>query len=673
MGAAYDSQERDPAPRCLPGTRQTIMAEIHEWVKAGVMGTSLLWLHGPAGAGKSAIAQTVAETCAERHQLAATFFFTRTVAGRNVMKYFFPTITFQIALSAPEKRRRLDRILSKDPTIIHRSSGAVDLLASLFPDSGCSEPSSILSSPFLVVIDGLDECHGHDDQCRILSQVSHIIHTHRLPLRFLVVSRHESHLREAFEEPTLASIMREVSLYGNVRARTDVVTYLRSEFSRICDSRRHRDIMESVPRPWPSDDAIQQIANKAGGYFIFPSMVIGFIDEEYFSPPERLGQVLNPGHCISSTARDSTPFAELDKLYSQILSSCPKSQIPLLKCILGHIVFDSWPRGIDHLAAFLRFLPGKVRLALRGLRSLVSFEGSLDPLQLVHASFGDFLLDEVCAGVHYIDSAEWYSGAFCDGFSLGVHLSHLSTERGSQSPQYLIDMGENLSVRLKIWFGCSPRIDPLVAFVHEKLEEGLWYSRFEDLGLSDEATLKVFDLLKEIICPESDSVVGRRLNSFASAEVLLPHILFSLALLNAALVMQHDECTPATQELLIRLRTLFDLALVNHLSKVADSPAKRDHLFVAHTIVLEYGLNSEISFENLSRCLDHHASNFPLALSWQDFSKYLFLQCNRPLEVVDDYLDKFLSNPVRSAVFHYDRARWYAFVATLSLRCLRTW
>ena len=69
MGAAYDSRERDPAPRCLAGTRKEILKEIETWIEAGHQGKSILWLHGPAGAGKSAIAQTVAETCAGRHKL----------------------------------------------------------------------------------------------------------------------------------------------------------------------------------------------------------------------------------------------------------------------------------------------------------------------------------------------------------------------------------------------------------------------------------------------------------------------------------------------------------------------------------------------------------------------------------------------------------------------------
>ena len=190
MGATHDPQERDPAPRRLPGTRKEVLEKIEKWVKAGSKGKSIIWLHGPAGAGKSAIAQTVAETCAERDEPAASFFFARTVATRNTLKHLFPTIAVQIAFSAPEKRRRLDKILKDDPCIAERAIGSVNLVASLFQqDSALAS-----SSRFLVVIDGLDECQGHDDQCRALEQVSHMINTQHLPLRFLIVSRPETHL-----------------------------------------------------------------------------------------------------------------------------------------------------------------------------------------------------------------------------------------------------------------------------------------------------------------------------------------------------------------------------------------------------------------------------------------------------------------------------------------------
>jgi len=144
MDAAYDSQERSPPPRCPAGTRKEVLKKINVWVDAGAAGESVLWLRGPAGAGKSAIAQTVAEACAARNQLAASFFFTRMSAYRNEVKYLFPTIAVQIALSAPETSQRLDGILQNDPYIYEEALGSVDLLVSLL--EACPAPAPQASS-----------------------------------------------------------------------------------------------------------------------------------------------------------------------------------------------------------------------------------------------------------------------------------------------------------------------------------------------------------------------------------------------------------------------------------------------------------------------------------------------------------------------------------------------
>ena len=437
MGATYDSEERHPAPKCLVGTRIEILEKIETWVEAGSGDTSVLWLHGPAGAGKSAIAQTVAEACAGRKQLAATFFFARTVTSRNHIKYLFPTIAVQIALSAPEKRQRLDKFLKGEPYIVKRAGGSVDLVASLFRSSR-TKPS-----PLVVIIDGLDECQESKDQCRILTEVYTMIKTLHLPLRFMIVSRPEAHICDAFEETPMATITQVLSLYDDFRARDDVSLYLRSEFSRIHKSMKHKYVMQSVPAPWPSDDAIDQLVSNSGGYFIYASTVIRFVDEEGFPPRDRLAQVLNNRNS-SISPLGPAPFAELDKLYLQILSSCSAYNLDNLKRILGYIVIVSssqsgmerWNIDLDMnvIEAFLHLERGQVKLMLRGLQSLVSFGESLEDVKLPklhHASFGDFLLDKERSKDYQVDSEEWWYSVFCDAFSLACKRLDLPVAPGS--------------------------------------------------------------------------------------------------------------------------------------------------------------------------------------------------------------------------------------------------
>ena len=264
-----------------------------------------------------------------------------------------------------------------------------------------------------------------------------MINIQHLALRFLIVSRPESHLCEAFEEPALANVTEMLSLYGDFGAPDDISMYLQSEFSRIYNSKRHSDAMELIPRPWPSEDIIERLVRKSGGYFIYASTVIKFIDEEYFLPTARLDRVLGISNSFILVS-ESNPFAELDQLYIQILSSYPTSQLPVLKHILGHLVV-SYVRNTMYFTSIEDFLglpQGQMKATLRGLRSLVSFNRWSDPV-LIHASFGDFILDEARAGKYYIDSEEWVLTTFRRTFSLWSGSLCRSSEHRNCASQVL--------------------------------------------------------------------------------------------------------------------------------------------------------------------------------------------------------------------------------------------
>ena len=156
----------------------------------------------------------------------------------------------------------------------------------------------------------------------------------------------------------------------------------------------------------------------------------------------------------SNTPVDSAPFAELDKLYLQILSSCPTSNQPLLKRILGYIVVPHPARITEDIVidthvieAFLCLAPGHAKVILRRLRSLVSFRDDEIP-KLHHASFGDFLLDKERSKDYHVDPEEWSYTAFCDAFSLGCKRFRSSVDAGSRSTSRHLAKGQGLFVTL---------------------------------------------------------------------------------------------------------------------------------------------------------------------------------------------------------------------------------
>lgn len=73
-GAFHDFGERFDPPKCHPKTRVAVRAEIMQWIEDKVELERVLWLYGSAGAGKSAIGQSIAETCAKLGLLFASFF-----------------------------------------------------------------------------------------------------------------------------------------------------------------------------------------------------------------------------------------------------------------------------------------------------------------------------------------------------------------------------------------------------------------------------------------------------------------------------------------------------------------------------------------------------------------------------------------------------------------------
>ncbi|KAJ7093776.1 hypothetical protein C8R44DRAFT_564983, partial [Mycena epipterygia] len=136
------------------------------------------------------------------------------------------------------------------------------------------------------------------------------------------------------------------------------------------------------------------ILHKSSGHFIYPSTIIKFIDDTKCRPTERLAAIEN----VSGV---DSPFADLDRLYTEILSSCP-ARSRLLTILSVVMAFKLSPRHIEQL---LELQPGDVRLVLRDLHSVLYIPAedgmASDPIAVHHMSFRDFLDDPTRSGAFY--------------------------------------------------------------------------------------------------------------------------------------------------------------------------------------------------------------------------------------------------------------------------------
>ena len=196
--ASYNSRARFPPPRCHPGTRVEVLKIITDWINDPNTSQRISGLNGPAGAGKSAIAQTIAEHCKDT-QLAASFFFERNTSDRGVADRVSPTLAWQLALSIPEICPHLESTLKTERSICAKSIDVQfdRLLVQVFEKLLRDNPDLRLQRS-LVIIDAVDEIAGQLDQKILLKLIEAQMASQKIPLRFLICSRSESHIEEIF-------------------------------------------------------------------------------------------------------------------------------------------------------------------------------------------------------------------------------------------------------------------------------------------------------------------------------------------------------------------------------------------------------------------------------------------------------------------------------------------
>ncbi|KAJ7238072.1 hypothetical protein B0H12DRAFT_1254446 [Mycena haematopus] len=182
----HDSAERYPQPNCHPETRTKMLQDLYEWSFGTDATSDVFWLHGPAGAGKSAIAQSFCTKLWSEQRLGASFFFKRGHPSRGIGHKLFPTVACQLAVCLLELKQAISQIVEDDPFI-------VDQALSVQLQKLIIEPCQkiIFRCTLVIVIDGLDECEGKEIQCEILCLIGGAIRQGPLSFRFFIASRPE--------------------------------------------------------------------------------------------------------------------------------------------------------------------------------------------------------------------------------------------------------------------------------------------------------------------------------------------------------------------------------------------------------------------------------------------------------------------------------------------------
>ncbi|KAJ7602083.1 hypothetical protein DFH06DRAFT_370997 [Mycena polygramma] len=184
-------------PQCLAGTCQEILTNITEWVATPSEGSNILWLHSVAGAGKSTISATIAESFRSLRRLGAFLFFDRNDPAGSDPGGVIRTIAHSMATSDVHIRKAVCAALMADPTLptAHMHTQFHKLL--LEPLVAAYEE---ISGPIIIILDALDECGNLSSRESLVSLIINEFHKIPAIFRFLIASRPDSDIAGRFHE-----------------------------------------------------------------------------------------------------------------------------------------------------------------------------------------------------------------------------------------------------------------------------------------------------------------------------------------------------------------------------------------------------------------------------------------------------------------------------------------
>jgi hypothetical protein len=283
-GASFDSHNEEHNARCLPNTRTELLDDIATWANSKD-GKSIFWLSGMAGTGKSTIARTVAQLFTDCGQLGASFFFKKGEGDRGNASRFFTTIATDLVAHEPGVVPGIRKALDEDSKIADKSLKDQFEKLILQPLLGIKQAQPPVLTR-VVVIDALDECEQEQDIRAILQLLAQTKDIRPVPLRIVVTSRPELHIRLGFKEMPNGT-HQDLVLHEVARSTIehDIGLFLEHELSAIQKER-------GLASDWPAKHQILALVELAVPLFIYAATVSRYVGTKGGDPEEYLNKVL---------------------------------------------------------------------------------------------------------------------------------------------------------------------------------------------------------------------------------------------------------------------------------------------------------------------------------------------------------------------------------------------
>lgn len=367
--AGYDS-----TCTCIEGTRTHLIEKILAWVEDQSSSTTLLWLSGIAGAGKSTIAASIAERLDNDHLLGTSFVCKRDNPDQKEPKKILPTIAFFLAsmLKGPFLEHLVAAVQAR-PNVA--SLDIKQQFNVLFADVNLS-----VSFPFVVLIDALDECGNATSRGVLMLQLLKLSKLNWL--KVIVTSRPERDISNGFRK---ADDICHLSLQS-YPADHDITVFINSKLA-VLEERLPPACFNA------QTNIVDQLTKASNGLFIWISTILRYIEGKLYIDEESFNEMLNGSDVYSNETEQG-----LNVLYTTILQNILNAHpgdTEELKIVLGLILSVSMhrPQPANILAELLPpNLSKMIHLFLPHLQS-VFYEDitANNAIRVYHPSFVDYL------------------------------------------------------------------------------------------------------------------------------------------------------------------------------------------------------------------------------------------------------------------------------------------
>ena len=433
----------EPSKRCLPGTRVELLRKIQDWALNPVANRVYL-LQGTAGKGKTAVAHTVALSLQEAGVVTPFFAFNRYDQERAAHQVL-PTLARQLA----ERNKLYSQYLcDQPPSLLESREPATQVQCLILGGLG----DCTVGAPIVFVIDALDECSDArvqaEDRRNMLERLRNCLVDSRLPsnVRFFLTYRPDEDIIRCLAQPIVQATRLSIDKVDGTESDIRAFVKYRLANTHFCD--KVHTVAFAAQTLFQSAAVLCLELTRVNS----PRTVV--------FPRELLQRIMqNPGQPLYETYRailethfDTTSAAVMSVL-RQLLGWEFVMQSPQPYAVFRSIAKVHLANADDLDFVFL------------GLGSLLTgvTPASADPVQPLHTSFRDFILNDTQS----------------QPFSLGNNFAAAHAEVAYACLRIMNDPTEGLRInacRLSRSFILKKQIQDLEQRVSDYISPGLQYA-----------------------------------------------------------------------------------------------------------------------------------------------------------------------------------------------------